>query len=351
MDDQNRHVDEHLLDGNDDQEQSQPVNEFPDLEKGDLAFLNMAGMNNDADLDVIMGRYFKTLNGMGATLESVFLLMRLGEEATTLERKLLWASESHINVFQLFSRLTSIHEARAIFVRRKDALMAAIGPNPSDVQESAIITRAKESVPKGLNYHVVRSSKEIMEMYQSIAKIEAKSVFVCVNGSGIINLPATVTLPSLTSLKIRLTSGELVGKLPERISCLWIDGSLIPSKSNSLSLFGMSVLQTLIINNCDTLKLLLSQTDKNVPIKIIVSLCKSQKYVCEKHIRAVSHLNLSFRIVIVPDRKYNSRLITENVAVKRTPFSIEWELSSTRTLIKSRSLLNANFPKILLSSK
>uniref|UniRef100_A0A0N5C5G2 Uncharacterized protein n=1 Tax=Strongyloides papillosus TaxID=174720 RepID=A0A0N5C5G2_STREA len=82
----------------------------------------------------------------------------------------------------------------------------------------------------------------------------------------------------------------------------------------------MSVLQTLIVNSCDTLKLLLSLLDKSVPIKVIIPLCTPHKCLCEKHIRATVSLDLPYRVAIFPDKRYNARVITENVAVQKNSF-------------------------------
>uniref|UniRef100_A0A0N5BBN5 FBD domain-containing protein n=1 Tax=Strongyloides papillosus TaxID=174720 RepID=A0A0N5BBN5_STREA len=277
-------------------------------------------LEGEADVDVIMGRYFKTMRGLNATLESVYILMELGEEVVTMERKLLWGSESHINVLRKFDDLSSIHDARLAFVRRKAALLAAFQGEPNAQQSDAIGTRAKASIPRRLDYLVVRTTEEVMAMYQSIAKIDAARVLVCTNGSGIINFPATINLPSLTELKIKHTSGHLSGKLPGNLNLLWIEGIIVPSRKSTLSLSGMSVLQTLIVNSCDTLKLILSQLDKSVPIKVIISLCKPHKCLCEKHIRAAASLDLPYRVAIVPDKKYNAQVITENVAVQKNSF-------------------------------
>uniref|UniRef100_A0A0N5C5G1 DUF1308 domain-containing protein n=1 Tax=Strongyloides papillosus TaxID=174720 RepID=A0A0N5C5G1_STREA len=215
-----------LIDDEHDQNRRQQINEpvindlpvppiQPDNEDENLDFLNLIDLEGEADVDVIMGRYFKTMRGLNATLESVYILMELGEEVFTMERKLLWGSESHINVLRKFDDMSSIHDARLAFVRRKAALLSSLKGEPTAQQSDAIMTRAKASIPKRLDYLVVRTTEEVMAMYQSIAKTDAARVLVCTNGSGIINFPATINLPSLTELKIKHTSGHLSGKLPE----------------------------------------------------------------------------------------------------------------------------------------
>uniref|UniRef100_A0A0N5C9G5 FBD domain-containing protein n=1 Tax=Strongyloides papillosus TaxID=174720 RepID=A0A0N5C9G5_STREA len=309
------HEDDFLL-IEDDGEQVQPQGDNepavvnPQVPEEDVAFLDVNALEGEVDLDAILGRYSRTLKSMGATVEAVLLLMEMGEEISGVP----------YHYADSFEDLTNIHDARLAFIRRRAALLAAVGDNPTVRQKDAIDTKAKSCVSKRLDYQVARTTEEIMSMYQSIAKIEATCVRVCINGSGIITFPSTIVPSSLTSLKIKHVSGKLSGRLPDKLGCLWIDGLVIPSPSSPNSLVGFSSLQTLIVSSCDTLKLLLSPLEKNVPLKVIVSLCKPHKCVCEKHIRATSQLDLPFKIVIVPDRRYNGQAITQNATVQKNLF-------------------------------
>uniref|UniRef100_A0A0N5C2W7 Nop domain-containing protein n=1 Tax=Strongyloides papillosus TaxID=174720 RepID=A0A0N5C2W7_STREA len=295
------HEDDFLL-IEDDGEQVQPQGDNepavvnPQVPEEDVAFLDVNALEGEVDLDAILGRYSRNLRSMGATVEAVLLLMEMGEEVSGLERKLLWAKESHITVLNSFENLTSIHDAGLAFIRRRAALLAAVGENPTVRQKDAIDTKAKSCVSKRLDYQVARTTEDIMSVYQSIAKIEA------------------------TCLRIKHVFGKLSGRLSDKLGCLWIDGSVIPSPLSPASLIGLSSLQMLIVSGCDTLKLLLSSLDKNIPLKVIVSLCKPHKCLCKKHIRATSQLDLPFKIVIVPDRRYNGQAITQNATVRKNLF-------------------------------
>uniref|UniRef100_A0A0N5CA47 LRR domain containing protein n=1 Tax=Strongyloides papillosus TaxID=174720 RepID=A0A0N5CA47_STREA len=293
--------DEHLL-NEDEDNQSQRSNRSPSGEV--LDFLNDVA---DVDTAVVLSRYLNSLRSMECTVEAVLLLMEMEEEVGNMERKMLWASESHIILLKRFNELTSIYDARKTFLERRNVLTAALEDNPSDRQLFSVKNRAKAMVTKQPDYHIIRTTDELMAVYQSICRIEATTVQIRINEVGMLTFPSTVVLPTLTALRIKYISGELSGKLPEKLKLLWIDGPMRVSRTAPMAVPGLSSLEILVVNSCSTLKLLCPYV-AHISAK------------CDTILRTAKNLELPSKVVIVPAAKYCGRAISENATVQKNVF-------------------------------
>uniref|UniRef100_A0A0N5C1H8 Ubiquitin-like domain-containing protein n=1 Tax=Strongyloides papillosus TaxID=174720 RepID=A0A0N5C1H8_STREA len=202
--------------------------------------INFSNDEMDLVIESVLNRYSRTLKEMSSTVEAVLLLLELDEPVTSLERKLLWASESHIHLLKFY-------------IRRKNELLASLGEDPSSNQQVELEARCQASVSKQLDYCVIRTTDDLTTVYQSICRIEGITVQICVNGFEVVMFPSTIALPTLSALRIKYISGKLSGILPDKLKFLWFEGSIKVSETSPLTLSGLSSLEILVVNTCSTL--------------------------------------------------------------------------------------------------
>uniref|UniRef100_A0A0N5C7X3 F-box domain-containing protein n=1 Tax=Strongyloides papillosus TaxID=174720 RepID=A0A0N5C7X3_STREA len=197
---------------------------------------------------------------------------------------------------------------------------AAIPGVLTDKQKASITTRVKAMVSKLLDYHIVRSTEDIMNVYQSIVKIRATSVKLCINGGGKLTFPSAVNLPSVTAMRLDYLSGEVSGRLPDTLQTLWVDGVMRFSKMAPLTLNGLSNLQVLCVTSCHVLKNLLQTWEKGTCLRVIMTLCRIHKCQCEALIKNSPLIDLPYKVIIVPHSRYNVKTLTENAAIQKNAY-------------------------------
>uniref|UniRef100_A0A0N5CC23 Nop domain-containing protein n=1 Tax=Strongyloides papillosus TaxID=174720 RepID=A0A0N5CC23_STREA len=257
------------------------------------------------------------------TLEGILGLTELGEKVGTVLKRTLWASEDHIYVLRMFSDMNGIHDVRQMFVAKQAEEMKIAGvTNKGSLSNSAqmeIDKAVKATLPKNIDYGVLRSTEEVKKMLQSMANVRAKAASCVVNGSGQISFPIGISVPKLKQFKMEFVSGVFAGSFPESIRVLWLCG-FVPGGNQVCNLNGLINLQILVVSSCAIMSQAMGTIPVSNELKCILTLCKSAECRCGLLIKKKFGNVFSTQVIIIPSGRYNGRLATTSESYRKAMF-------------------------------
>uniref|UniRef100_A0A0K0FJ75 F-box/LRR-repeat protein 2 n=1 Tax=Strongyloides venezuelensis TaxID=75913 RepID=A0A0K0FJ75_STRVS len=254
----------------------------------------------DVDEDELLAdpvkRHNKYLREREFTLEGILRLLQLGEKVGTVLKRIF---------------MNNIHDVRQLFVTKqtKELEIAGVANKGqlTDAIRMDVDKAVKATLPKNIDYGVLRSTEEIKKMLQFMVNVKAKTVSCCINGSGQVAFPVGISVPKLIHFKVEFLSDVFSSAFPESIRVLWLCGS-IPLGQQVCNLNGLTKLQVLVVSGCA----IMSQAMETIPVsnelKYILTLCKSAENI------------FSTQVIIIPSGRYNGELATSSESYRKAMF-------------------------------
>uniref|UniRef100_A0A0N5BZF1 NOSIC domain-containing protein n=1 Tax=Strongyloides papillosus TaxID=174720 RepID=A0A0N5BZF1_STREA len=114
--------------------------------------------------------HIKLLKERENTMEGILGLLELGERVETLLKRTLWAAEADISILEMFSKMHDIHAVRQLYSEKHAAAtreaVEEYGTQISPQIRGDLTKQVKASLPKSLDYGVLRTTDEVKTMLQ-----------------------------------------------------------------------------------------------------------------------------------------------------------------------------------------
>uniref|UniRef100_A0A0N5CG83 Nop domain-containing protein n=1 Tax=Strongyloides papillosus TaxID=174720 RepID=A0A0N5CG83_STREA len=267
--------------------------------------------------------HIKLLKERENTMEGILGLLELGERVETLLKRTLWAAEADISILEMFSKMHDIHAVRQLYSEKHAAAtreaVEEYGIQITPQIRDDLTKQVKASLPKSLDYGVLRTTDEVKTMLQSILNVGAISAQCCINGAGPIIFPAGVAVPNLKQLKVEYLSGAMSGRLPEHLRVVWLCGTM-PLGKNIFNLAGLSELTVLVVTGCGMMANATETLTESSNLKCIITLCKAPDCKCDQLVKKKFGLAFGGQVIIVPDNRYDGKALTHTESFRKAMF-------------------------------